>query len=369
MSVKVRPYRNGGFEVDIAVALTNGEYYRTRTVKKTSRSIALRWGQERERHLLRHGLPTPLREVPTLNEFAPRFVQEYAVANRQKPSTIDSTQKILRVHLLPALGAQKLSAIDSSHVQQLKCQLADKAPKTVNNVLCTLSVMLKTAVEWKVLDQLPCTIRLLPVPRREALFHEFQEFDRLVEAAAALDWRALLAALLGGEAGLRNSEIVALQWADVDFVRNQISVRHSDWKGELTTPKNGRSRTVPLTERAADALRRHRHRRSTRVLCTDDGRALTRKGVWDWVARAAERAQVRRGVHILRHTFCSHLMMQSAPATAIQKLADHKDLTTTQRYVHLSPVAKSSAIRLLDARSRPASHGEIVETAENENVS
>ena len=53
-------------------------------------------------------------------------------------------------------------------------------------------------------------------------------------------------------------------------------------------------------------------------------------------------------MHILRHTFCSHLAMRGAPARAIQELAGHADLTTTQRYMHLSPAALDSAIRLLD---------------------
>jgi len=46
-----------------------------------------------------------------------------------------------------------------------------------------------------------------------------------------------------------------------------------------------------------------------------------------------------RSVHILRHTFCSHLAMRGAPARAIQELAGHQDLDTTQRYMHLSPAA------------------------------
>ncbi len=50
----------------------------------------------------------------------------------------------------------------------------------------------------------------------------------------------------------------------------------------------------------------------------------------------------------LRHTFCSHLAMRGAPARAIQELAGHRDLSTTQRYMHLSPAAKEAAIRLLD---------------------
>jgi site-specific recombinase XerD len=60
------------------------------------------------------------------------------------------------------------------------------------------------------------------------------------------------------------------------------------------------------------------------------------------------RANVKPGVHRLRHTFCFHLSMRGAPAKAIQELAGHEDLSTTQRYMHLSPAAMESAIRLLD---------------------
>ena len=52
--------------------------------------------------------------------------------------------------------------------------------------------------------------------------------------------------------------------------------------------------------------------------------------------------------HILRHTFCSHLAMRGAPARAIQASAGHQDLSTTQRYMHVSPAVVEDAIRLLD---------------------
>jgi integrase len=76
---------------------------------------------------------------------------------------------------------------------------------------------------------------------------------------------------------------------------------------------------------------------------------LTQREVQGLVRRAARRANLRNvGVHVLRHTFRSHLAMRGAPARAIQELAGHQELGTTQRYMHLSPAAIESAIRLLD---------------------
>jgi len=55
--------------------------------------------------------------------------------------------------------------------------------------------------------------------------------------------------------------------------------------------------------------------------------------------------------------------MRGAPARAIQELAGHKDLATTQRYMHLSPNAISDAIRLLETPHPGSNFGDILETA------
>jgi site-specific recombinase XerD len=97
------------------------------------------------------------------------------------------------------------------------------------------------------------------------------------------------------------------------------------------------------------------------VLCQRDGSPLMQKIVQDHVRRAARRAALSTsGVHRLRHSFCSHLAMRGAPARAIQELAGHQDLATTERYMHLSPVAIESAIRLLDCPAGSVGCGNIV---------
>ena len=81
------------------------------------------------------------------------------------------------------------------------------------------------------------------------------------------------------------------------------------------------------------------------MLCQDDGAPLTRPFVQAKMKRASRRVGMPHdGLHILRHSFCSHLAMRGAPARAIQELAGHADLTMTQRYMHLSPAALEAAI-------------------------
>lgn len=123
-----------------------------------------------------------------------------------------------------------------------------------------------------------------------------------------------------------------------------------------------------MTERLAAALKAHRHLRGSRVLVQSDGESLTMKIVQDRVANAARRAGVRSGVHILRHTFCSHLAMRGAPARAIQELAGRQDLKTTQRYMHLTPAAVEAAIRLLDGSGAGRQSGRMVESEASEKL-
>ena len=142
-------------------------------------------------------------------------------------------------------------------------------------------------------------------------------------------------------------------------------------------PSDGLSRRR-LTRRPAAAVAEHRHLPSARVLCQDDAKPLTRQIVQARAKRAARRAGLVAGtargggggVHILRHSFCSHLAMRGAPARAIQELAGHKDLSMTQRYMRLSPAALDAAIRLLEPPAGPPqtlrglqSFGDLGETA------
>jgi integrase len=286
--------------------LPDGSPYRERRrLSITSKSAARRWGQDRERHLLQHGPPQAKKEVPTLEEFAPRFVDGHTRANRQKPSGIAATVSIVKWHLIPALGAKRLDAITNEQVQKLKLALAHRAPKTVNNVLTLLRTLLKKAVEWGELDRLPCTIKLLSNPKKTMGFHDFEEYERLLTVAQKRSPDAYLMVLLGGEAGLRLGEIVALEWGDVDLHARRLAVQRSDWCGHVTVPKGGRSRRLPMTQRLTSALKAARHLRSERVLCLPDGKPITRT--------AHQTIRSRSGCYHPRRRACATAHLLFAP--------------------------------------------------------
>ncbi len=388
MTVRVTQWRkNGkqGWEVDILFRWPDGTRYRERKkAPVTSESGARRWGQQREAHLMSAGKdavekslapqPPPPKpgssSVPTVSDFAPRFIRGYAKAGQQKQSGIDAKESILKHHILPRLGGKRLDEITDEDIASLKATFAEGIPdghggfkvkptdkiKTINNRLTVLGKLLRVAVEWKVIPAMPCTIRLLKVPEQELPFYEQDIYDRLVDAAAKVDPRAHVIVLLGGDAGLRRGEIIGLFQTDVDFARGQLTVQRSAYKGKLGPTKSKKNRTIPMTKALAAALKDLRHLRGERVLYRDDGTPLTPKKIRMWMEQVERRAglPVTGAVHILRHSFCSHLAMRGAPVRTIQELAGHRDLSTTLRYMHLAKGAKHAAIELLDEARNPS---------------
>jgi len=367
MTIKIRPFRGGPeLEVDITVTLASGEKIRERRKSPVStRSGARRWAEARRSELLFNRPQETKKQAPTLHEFHKRYIDGYARANRQKASAIRAKESIFEHHLLPRLGHKKLNEISDEAVQSIKTALTLKSPKTVNNILSVLNHSLKTAVEWNVIDQMPCRIRLLKVTQAAMEWYEHREYEALIDAARRTDPRAHLMVLLAGDAGLRQGEILALFQTDIDHRQRTVHVQRNDWHGKLDVPKGGRDRRVPTTKRLAAALLAHRHLRGERMLYRDDGQPFTRQTLRKLLIQAERLANFegKGAIHKLRHTFCSQLAMRGAPARAIQEVAGHADLMTTQRYMHLSPAATYSAISLLEDPSALPDGGEILETA------
>jgi integrase len=358
MTVKIRPYRKGGWEIDIMILLDNGQRYRERRkAPVSSKSAALRWGEKRERYLLAHGPSTEAddpavvkkAEVPTFAEFVPRFREGHMKANKLSPSTIEGLEKNLRVHVLPAFGDRRLDELTQEDVQRFKGQRAHLSNKTINHLLSLLRLMTTAAVDWGIIEQRPAEFKRLKVPDTTMEFYDFGDYEALVSAAAKCDRRTLVMVLLAGDAGMRSGEIRALEWSSIDWSRRLLTVERSEYRGHVTLPKHNKIRQVPMTKRLANVLREHQHDEGPRVLYLEDGESLTRKTLGTWLGLACRGGKVRyRSPHCLRHTFCSHLAMRGASMRAIQELAGHEDLRTTQRYMHLTPAALEGAIRLLE---------------------
>lgn len=304
------------------------------------------------------------KEVPTLNDFAPTYLDVSRVKN--KPSSVDSKEMFLRIHILPRLGHLGLDQVSYAVIEDLKVALAATpianvtrkkngepgkpvartlSRKTINNCLTVLRRMLSIAKKRGLIDAVP-EIEWFREPPPEFDFFTFEEAARLI-ISAPREWKAMITVAL--RTGLRLGELMALRWQDVDLVAGRLMVRQNVVKGIVGTPKSGKPREVPLSDEALAALHGHRHKRGPLVFCDHVGRMLRVPKTRYAMEKACKQAGLRPvGWHVMRHSFASHLAMRGAPLKVIQELLGHATIQMTMRYAHLSPDVARDAVRLLD---------------------
>jgi integrase len=167
-----------------------------------------------------------------------------------------------------------------------------------------------------------------------------EEVMALVRAANSEQDGAIF--LTAAFTGLRRGELLALRWREVDFAGSTIRVRASYAAGELTTPKSGKVRSVPMAPDVGEALARIGQRLDWTsdddlVFAGEAGRYLDGSALRRRYAAAVKRAGLRAlRFHDLRHTFGSR-MIAKADIRRVQEWMGHADIQTTMRYLHYVP--------------------------------
>jgi len=231
--------------------------------------------------------------------------------------------------------------------------MSDYQPKSVNNVLATLSKMLRVAKRLKKISSIPVDSVELLKPRSKApTFYDFEQLPRLVAAARALDPRYLAMVYIVAHAGLRPGEAAALLQSDLCWNRGsngEIQVDKQVWRDITDSTKTNVVKWQPMTPELAAALKAIRHLGDDHVFLREDGRPANQKVFRVWMKKVQRRAglTVDGNVYALRHTFASHLAMKGAGAKDIQELLGHTTLTMTMRYIHLTTAHKEKAVGLL----------------------
>jgi integrase/recombinase XerC len=234
----------------------------------------------------------------------------------------------------------------------------DPASVTPDHIRAWLAEMMKTAKRATVQRRLSAVkafyryressigaaspARALRSPKLERRLPAILEPDdvrRLIElggedqSPAALRDRAIMETLYSS--GLRVSELVGLNWRDLDEDIGMLTVRAG---------KGNKDRVVPIGEPALDALRAWR--RAMPVAWDHDGPVITNLRGSRLTTRSVEMMLERRiaaaGLataitpHGLRHCFATHMLGAGADLRSIQEMLGHASLATTQRYTHVS---------------------------------
>ena len=156
--------------------------------------------------------------------------------------------------------------------------------------------------------------------------------------------------------GMRRGELLALQWGDIDWNSNQISIRRSIYRGEFFSPKSKNSiRRIVVTPILRQALEQHRllGKKSELglIFSNKNGLPLNPENLIKREFHSAlDRAGLRRiRFHDLRHSYASLLISQGENIKFIQSQLGHSSAKTTlDRYGHLMPNLENDAARRLD---------------------
>jgi integrase len=287
----------------------------------------------------------------TYKEYAWMWFEKYALANN-KYSEIKMKEYILNTHLVPHFGKTKLNKITTFQVEQYKtCKLKKGlTKKTINNQLAVLSKSLKTAGEWFELDPIP-KVQLFKVRYNERKFLTKDEAQLFLQASSNVWYEMGLTAL---HTGLRLGELIGLRWEDIDYKQNLLTVRRAIVRNKVGTPKNGKTRIIPLS---APLARMFKSRQSRGYVFTSrPGLPLSTNNCSLNISKICDKAKLERfGWHTLRHT-ATQLASNNVPIISIKELMGHSDIKTTMRYAHLIPSTLREAIQTFETENNFGHH-------------
>jgi integrase len=295
--------------------------------------------------------PPPATTV-TVDQAAEHLMRHLEAIGR-RPSTLATYRSLFRTHLQWSVEEVALERITKRDVEELDRVMRRKGlgPKTRLNALKLLSEIFAFAKRQGWCRRNPCEQVQFPQaePTSDIRFLTEDELVALLgavdidkESLGHTDWAMFLTAAL---TGLRQSELLGLEWRDVDFAAERIRVRRSYVRGHWGRPKSRySSRAVPMAPQVAVALRRHlgrSQRRDREDLVfghPHTGKVLSYSAIDRRFKKALRVAKVREvRFEDLRHTFGTRLAAEGVPLRNIQEWMGHEDSRTTQIYAAYEP--------------------------------
>ena len=278
------------------------------------------------------------------------FAIALAKASRASRHTVSNYRRDLislrsflqeRGSIVDANGEVDTDAITADHIRQYLADLMrnSAARATVQRRLSAIKAFFRyresNSGELSPARSLrsPKSQRRLPAVLEEDDVTTLIEQEPDAQTPAAARDRAIMETLYSS--GLRVSELVGLNWRDIDDEIGMLTVRAG---------KGNKDRVVPLGEQAIDALKAWRHQMP--IAWEPDGPVITNLRGTRLSTRSVEKIVARRMIdtgltatitpHGIRHCFATHMLNAGADLRSIQEMLGHASLATTQRYTHVS---------------------------------
>jgi integrase len=274
------------------------------------------------------------------------------------PVTLKDYRGVIDGYLTDEFGSKAIETITPDDIDRYKERLLSEgrlSNRTIVRHLTVLHGIFKRATRVWGLGINPASASLVERPK-VVYTGEFHTYDRdeveLLASHAADDQDATIYRT-AAYTGLRQGELLALRWTDVDLIDGLLHVRRNFSGGVEKIPKGKKVRSVPMVPEVIDSFAKLKDRGNFTgdedlVFCNEVGEHLTpdalRRRYWK-AQKAAELRPLR--FHDLRHAFGSAAITRLDP-TAVQAYMGHRHYSTTQRYLHHRP-RRQDAAALADA--------------------
>jgi len=268
------------------------------------------------------------------------------LAPRTQTSYIRAVKK-----LADYLGHSPDTAI-AEDLRQFQLHLTDKGTSriTINATITALRFFFDVTVGDK---EVARKLNTVPVPRKLPVVLSREEVARLLEATTSLKYKAAFAVAYG--AGLRISEVASLKISDIDSERMTLHVEQG---------KGRKDRYAMLSPVLLDILRRWWREGHANGLLLDGGwlfpgqdpvNPLSTRQLSRAIRAAAASAEIdkRVSMHLLRHSYATHLLEQKVDIRLIQVLLGHHQLETTRLYTQVATDVLHEVTSPLETLSLP----------------
>lgn len=284
-----------------------------------------------------------LKSIPTFKQ----FVQEQYIpyVKTYKRSWYKDKQ-FIELRLYKLLGNTQMHEITARDVIAFQTALLDSLkPGTVNRCMALVKYIFNLAERWEVIEKAPTrNIRMIEDAGTRERYLNSEEVFRLLDVLRKRKNRLvpdIIELLL--LTGARKSEVTGLRWNELDFDKRL-------WTLPAVRNKSKKIKVVPLSKEAIAVLDRNKGNDSKYVFPSPKtGRPLS--DIYDtWESIRVEAGMPELRIHDLRHSFASFLVNSGRSLYEVQKLLGHSQLSTTQRYAHLSEETLQDAAEIVGAQ-------------------
>jgi integrase len=278
------------------------------------------------------------------SEFVQQFCKLRAPALR--PTTLKRIYLPAFKSFQSVCGDRYLSAYTLRDVEKFKAARYETCTSTsVNIEFRTLRAAFNCAVAWGYLRENPFSkSRPIAVPEQPPAYLSKEEFQRLINIVDVPVLRELF--IFAALTGLRQGEILNLEWSHVDFDQRLIYVANSEW----FVTKSGKCRVVPMSDTVFSLLEGRGISKSfCRYVFHSGGTKLSQSYVEHKFKHHVRRLGLNDRVkfHSLRHSFATWLAREGVSIYEIQKLLGHSDVRVTQVYAQLATAELHNAVNKL----------------------